>query len=79
MDPQINEIEPPDDQRLIQALAHPLRARLFEEIGQRPLSLSELATALGVSQSKAAYHSCVLESVGGLVRDDEDGALTIAR
>jgi DNA-binding transcriptional ArsR family regulator len=79
MNPQANDNETSgaSDQQLARALTHPLRARLFEEVGQRPLSPSELAAILKVPLSKIAYHSRVLEEAGGVERDDEDGALMI--
>lgn len=58
--------------RLAQLLEHPLRARLFAEIGRRPAGLPELASALDVPLSKIAYHYSVLEEAGGVDRRDEE-------
>jgi DNA-binding transcriptional ArsR family regulator len=55
--------------QLAQALEHPLRARLFREVGQRPVNFRELAAILDVSLSMAAYHFRVLEEVGGVARE----------
>jgi DNA-binding transcriptional ArsR family regulator len=78
MHPQANDNETPasDDRQLARALAHPLRARLFEELGRRPLKLPELAIVLDTSLSKVAYHCGVLEEAGGVTRDEEGGKLT---
>ncbi|MDG6109860.1 helix-turn-helix transcriptional regulator [Dactylosporangium aurantiacum] len=49
------------------ALGHPLRHRLMLALRQRPATLAQLATALGVAKGTVGYHVKILEQAG-LVR-----------
>jgi DNA-binding transcriptional ArsR family regulator len=54
------------DQRLVHALAHPMRVRILEVLSDRVASPVELATELDGSLSHVAYHTRTLEDCGCL-------------
>lgn len=54
------------DQRLIRALAHPLRVRILDLLQTETLSPKLMAQQLGVSLGDASYHTGVLRDCGCL-------------
>ena len=60
--------KPPEniDQRLVRALAHPLRVRILEILSERVASPNLLAKELGVDLGDVAYHTRTLNSCGCL-------------
>jgi DNA-binding transcriptional ArsR family regulator len=52
------------DQRLVRALAHPLRVAILEELHERDASPNELVEALDSPLGNVAYHVRVLEKCG---------------
>jgi DNA-binding transcriptional ArsR family regulator len=52
------------DQRLVRALAHPLRVRILEELHERDASPNELMESLKSPLGNVAYHVRVLEKCG---------------
>jgi DNA-binding transcriptional ArsR family regulator len=52
------------DQRLVKALAHPLRARILAILNERVASPKELARTLGEPLSNVSYHVKVLKEYG---------------
>jgi DNA-binding transcriptional ArsR family regulator len=54
------------DQRLIRALAHPLRVRILEILSDRVASPNRLSTELEVGLSDVAYHTRALDGYGCL-------------
>jgi DNA-binding transcriptional ArsR family regulator len=52
------------DQRLVRALAHPLRVRILEELHRRDASPNELVEVLRSPLGNVAYHVRVLERCG---------------
>lgn len=46
------------------ALGHPLRQRLLFALGQRPATISQLATTLGAAKGNVAHHLKVLREAG---------------
>jgi DNA-binding transcriptional ArsR family regulator len=54
------------DQRLVHALAHPMRVQILEILSDRVASPIELATALDKSLSHVAYHTRTLDDCGCL-------------
>jgi DNA-binding transcriptional ArsR family regulator len=70
------EPEPPDEvlqlatPKQFKALGHPLRHRLLFALGQRPATISQLATALHTPKGGIAHHLKVLRDAG-LVRVTE--------
>lgn len=46
------------------ALAHPLRQRLLFALGQRPATISQLASSLGSHKGNVAHHLKVLHEAG---------------
>lgn len=58
--------QPPEaiDQRLVRALAHPLRVRILEVLTDRVASPSLIAEELGTGVSDVAYHTRALDRCG---------------
>jgi len=56
----------PIDQRLVRALAHPLRVQILEILTERVASPNGLADELGVGLTHVAYHTRALEKWGCL-------------
>lgn len=56
----------PIDQRLVRALAHPLRIQILEILSERVASPSMIATELGTGVSHIAYHTRALDRCGCL-------------
>lgn len=52
------------DQRLTEALVHPLRVRILALANQRPISPAEFSEELGLPLSNVAYHFRVLNEFG---------------
>ncbi len=52
------------DQRLVRALAHPLRVQILEELHERDASPNELMESLDSPLGNVAYHVRVLEKCG---------------
>jgi DNA-binding transcriptional ArsR family regulator len=55
--------------REVRALAHPLRLRLLESLGDGPSTASLLARELGESSGATSYHLRALAAVGLIVED----------
>jgi ArsR family transcriptional regulator len=62
----------------LKALAHPLRLRILELLGQGEQSVGQFAQALSVDQPTVSRHLGVLKQ-GGLVAARQDGASVIYR
>lgn len=60
--------QPPEaiDQRLVRALAHPLRVQILEVLTERVASPSLIADELGTGVSHVAYHTRALDRCGCL-------------
>jgi DNA-binding transcriptional ArsR family regulator len=56
----------PIDQRLVRALAHPLRIQILEVLTERVASPSLIAEELGTGVSHVAYHTRALDRCGCL-------------
>lgn len=56
--------DPSGDQRLLKALAHPLRARALPLFADGPISPIQVARQLEVDVSHIAYHIRVLRNLG---------------
>ena len=54
------------DQRLVRALAHPLRIQILEILNERVASPNALSAALGLGLSHVAYHTRALNRCGCL-------------
>jgi DNA-binding transcriptional ArsR family regulator len=54
------------DQRLVRALAHPLRVRILEVLTERVASPNLIAVELGIGLSHVAYHTRTLDRCGCL-------------
>ena len=54
------------DQRLVHALAHPMRVQILEILSERVASPIELSAALGKSLSHVSYHTRTLDECGCL-------------
>jgi DNA-binding transcriptional ArsR family regulator len=54
------------DQRLVRALAHPLRIQILEILTERVASPNSLSTDLGMGLSHVAYHTRALNRCGRL-------------
>jgi DNA-binding transcriptional ArsR family regulator len=54
------------DQRLVRALAHPLRVQILEILSERIASPNDLSEELGVDLGHIAYHTRTLNSCGCL-------------
>jgi DNA-binding transcriptional ArsR family regulator len=54
------------DQRLVRALAHPLRVRILEILSERVASPNVLSKELGVDLGDVAYHTRTLDRCGCL-------------
>jgi DNA-binding transcriptional ArsR family regulator len=52
------------DQRLTEALVHPMRVRILALANQRPISPSEFSEELGLPLSRVSYHFRVLDGFG---------------
>ncbi|MCH8273527.1 MAG: winged helix-turn-helix transcriptional regulator [Armatimonadetes bacterium] len=59
---------------LMTALGHPTRLRIVVALRRRPLTVSHLASLLGVSQANTSQHLGVLLRAGALVRETEGAA-----
>ena len=57
--------------REVRALAHPLRLRLLESLGDGPATASMLARELGESSGATSYHLRALAAAGLIVEDFE--------
>jgi DNA-binding transcriptional ArsR family regulator len=64
--------QPPDLDRLFQALADPARRAMMERLSRGPAPVSELARPLPMSLPAAMQHLGVLEAAG-LVRSEKIG------
>jgi DNA-binding transcriptional ArsR family regulator len=58
------------------ALAEPMRARIVEALGQRPMAVGELAALLPVTRPAVSQHLKVLKEAR-LVRDEAQGTRRI--
>ena len=58
------------------ALAEPMRARIVEELGRRPMAVGELAALLPVTRPAVSQHLKVLKEAQ-LVRDQAEGTRRI--
>jgi DNA-binding transcriptional ArsR family regulator len=56
----------PIDQRLVRALAHPLRVQILEVLSERVASPNRLSEQLDASLSHVAYHTRALDKCGCL-------------
>src|SRR3954452_19856876 len=54
------------DQRLVRALAHPLRVQILEALTERVASPNALSAELGAGLSHVAYHTRALDRCGCL-------------
>jgi DNA-binding transcriptional ArsR family regulator len=54
------------DQRLVRALAHPLRVQILEILSERVASPNDLSVELGVDLGHVAYHTRTLDRCGCL-------------
>ena len=54
------------------ALAEPMRARIVEQLAERPMAVGELARQLPVTRPAVSQHLKILKSAS-LVRDRADG------
>lgn len=54
------------DQRLVRALAHPLRVQILEILSERVASPNDLSEELGVELTHVAYHTRTLDRCGCL-------------
>jgi len=61
---QAGSMPAPGDQRLTQALAHPIRARILSQLNTGPMTPEELAIALDAPLGKVGYHYFVLVELG---------------
>jgi DNA-binding transcriptional ArsR family regulator len=52
------------DQRLVRALAHPLRVQILEILSERVASPNDLSEELGVDLGHVAYHTRTLDRCG---------------
>ena len=67
MKPPVKQgVVPTIDQRLIRALAHPLRVRILEILSERVASPVHLSEELEIGLSHVAYHTRTLEKCGCL-------------
>jgi DNA-binding transcriptional ArsR family regulator len=57
---------PATDQRLVGALTHPQRARIFAELNKHMMGPREFSQAFGTGLLQVSYHFKVLERMGGL-------------
>ncbi|MBI2173776.1 MAG: winged helix-turn-helix transcriptional regulator [Candidatus Omnitrophica bacterium] len=62
----------------LKVLAHPLRLRILELLGQREQSVGQFAQTLSVDQPTVSRHLGILKQ-GGLVMTRQDGASVIYR
>lgn len=63
----MSETNPPAiDQRLVRALAHPLRVRILEILSERVASPNDLSEELGIELTHVAYHTRTLDRCGCL-------------
>jgi ArsR family transcriptional regulator len=62
----------------LKVLAHPLRLRILELLGQGEQSVGQFAQALSVDQPTVSRHLSILKQ-GGLVTTRQDGASVIYR
>ena len=62
----------------LKVLAHPLRLRILELLGQKEQSVGQFAQALSVDQPTVPRHLGILKQ-GGLVTTRQDGASVIYR
>lgn len=63
-------LPPPMDDKIFEALAHPLRRRALKLLGDRPRMYSELMEELGVDSPTLAFH---LKKLAGLVEKNDRG------
>jgi DNA-binding transcriptional ArsR family regulator len=62
--PEIPEVYYLESIEQLRAIADPLRARIFEALARRPLTVKRVATLLGEAPAKIHYHVRELERVG---------------
>jgi len=70
--------EPPSVERVLRALADPTRRVIIERLTNGPLSVSALASPLGVTLTAVAQHLQLLEE-SGLVRTEKTGRVRSCR
>lgn len=59
-------LEEPDETRRLRALSHPVRLRILSMVTGGPMSASELARELDMSQAAVSYHVRQLDAAGML-------------
>jgi len=75
--PEIPEVYYLETIEQLRAIADPLRARIFEALARRPLTVKRVATLLGEAPAKIHYHVREMERVGllKLVETRERGGI----
>jgi DNA-binding transcriptional ArsR family regulator len=68
----------PDIDRVFHALGDPTRRAILEKLGERPLSVSGLATPLGITLTAVVQHLQILEE-SGLVHTEKVGRVRTCR
>jgi DNA-binding transcriptional ArsR family regulator len=63
---------------LCQALAHPVRLKILDALGESAVSNSELVAAIGVPKANVSQHIAVLKEAG-IVAVERDGVKNVIR